>query len=150
MPLNRILPAGPPRAYRTFRAVRPRSSHTRAATCEEFGCERWTSEWMVALDLAQPNHRKMAEDIARGPVKRSWRLVRLPGGQWVEFHFPPGTPCFAFQLGHHRVPIRPPVLLAYRGDWRAQLSRQVPMKMPEWLERFAENQDQVAQRVKRG
>lgn len=150
MPLNRIMPQGPPSAYRTFRAVRPRETHTRVATCEESGCERWASEWMVALDLAQPKHRKMAEDIVRGPVKRVYRLVRLPGGQWVEFHFPPGTPCFAFQLGHHRVPIRPPELVAYRGDWRHQLSRTRIMRMSEWLERFAENQDQVRTRLERG
>ena len=150
MALTRIDPKGPAAAYRTFRAVRPRDTHTRKATCEEFGCERWEASWMVALDLSVPRHRQMARDITHGPVKRSYRLVQLPGGQWIELHFPPHTECFASQLGHHRVPIRPPVLLAYRGDWRQQLSRTQVMAMPEWLERFSENQDQVKTRVQRG
>lgn len=145
--LKRARPAGPVNAYASFRVANPRATHTRPATCAEVDCQPFLNGFMATCNEATDLGRRQAAYLREH--RRDGRERNGPGG--TEFLFPPGSRCLAT---NHRVLIdRPPLCLIRPGDWRGNPAgrsgvRQVGVE--EWVERFALNQDKVAERVKRG
>lgn len=79
-----------------FRIVKPRSTHTRAATCDEVGCEWQRDGWVSAIDERTPDGQAQAHFIRTSG--RAFTVEAQPDGMtW--FRFPPGQRCFA----QHRV-----------------------------------------------
>lgn len=144
---KRVEPKGPVGAYATFRVANPRATHTRPATCEEVGCKPFLNGFLVTCNEATDLGQRQAAYLREH--RRDGRERNGPGG--TEFVFLPGSRCMGTD---HRVLLdRPPVCLVRPGDWRgnpggAHARRTVHVS--EWLERFALNQDKLAEKVKRG
>lgn len=145
--LKRARPAGPVTAYATFRVANPRATHTRPATCAEVDCGPFLRGFLVRCDESTDLGRRQARYLRehrRDGTARTWGTV-------TEFLFPPGSRCMGTE---HRVLIdRPPVCLLRPGDWRGNPGGRHAVRsvgVPEWIERFALNQDKLAERVRRG
>ncbi len=144
--INRIEPALPPTAYQTYQAVRPRSTHTKPATCQEVDCQAYANGWTTTVDTSTELGRRQANYIRlkSGRRYRSW--THEASGK-VEFVFPPGQKCFA----DHRVPIdRPTLYLRRGGDWRATTIEPVRLSEANWIDDFANHQNKLAEQAERG
>lgn len=129
--LNRIQPAGSVNEYRTFSISAPLSTHFRAATCEEAGCEAYQHGW-----LTRTVNDEQADYIRRHSGRSFTEDER---GVFV---FAPGQTCFA--ASHHRVRIERDELCVVRdGDWRGNPTgkTRTHTKPEFWVEEFAEHQD---------
>lgn len=80
-----------------YRIRKPRSTHTRRATCDEVGCEMQRDGWISAIDERTSVGQEQAYWI-RSVSGRRFTEGRGPDGL-TRFHFPPGQACF----GEHRV-----------------------------------------------
>lgn len=138
-------PDGPAWAYRTYRMLSP-ASHRRRASCEEVECERWRRGWLTALDITIPAHAEAATWIR---MKSGRHYTMQETGSAVTFTFPPGQTCFAA----HTIPYKPHLFLVQGGDWRGN-PRGVPVVrhsgVQAWAEDFAENQQEIIDRIGRG
>lgn len=143
----RLAPAGPHRAYQTFRASAPLATHHRRVTCAEHGCEKLERGFKIVTDPTTDKGRRQRHLIVN-VYRRPCRAVRRPDGL-VEYVFEAGTPCFD---NHYRPLFREPLTVIRYGDWRTPAGARRPRRVgaDEWLERFGENQQAVADRVRRG
>lgn len=136
----RIQPAMPVHAYRTFGISKPLATHWRPATCEEVQCEAFVNGWIT---------RAQTDEQAA-------YIKRHSGRSFIEtaknvFQFKPGQTCFA--AADHKVPLeREGIYVARGGDWRGNPTgeRRVHARPADWVEEFAEHQDMLADRVRRG
>ena len=141
-PLTRVDPAMPAGAYQTFQAVHP-TDETVVAACQSVGCQAYAKGWDTAVDESTPLGMAQARYI-RQESGRSFRELKTDGGLTV-FRFESGQRCFA---DHHT---KPTVYLVRGGDWRANLGLIRPhVRVGDWVEHFAEHQDQLAERISRG
>jgi hypothetical protein len=76
-----------------FRIVRPRSTHTRAATCEEVGCTAYARGWVSVIDEATELGQQQAGYI-RHQSGRAFTEARDPAGL-TRFTFRAEQRCFA-------------------------------------------------------
>lgn len=148
--LNRIEPNGPPSAYQTYAAVVPRATHTRPATCAEVECEHHVKGWATTVAPDSDQERLMLRAM-RGLVdgiRRHATYDHKTRDGFRRYVFPAGQACF--RASTHRVPLeRDPVTLIRRGDWRRQGPPQV-IAVDEWIDRFDQNLQAIADRVARG
>ncbi len=144
MTVNRIEPAMPPSAYQTYQAVRPTSTHTKPATCQEVDCTAHANGWATTVDTGTDLGRRQANYIR---LKAGRRFTFTESGTLVTFNFGPGQRCFA----EHRVPIdRPTLYLKRGGDWRATTVPAVKMRAEDWVDDFANHQNKLAEEAERG
>lgn len=147
---QRLEPAMPVGAYKTFQIVAPPRTHWRSATCEEAGCLNYLHGFRTRVDerteLGQQQAYYMRHDRSRR--HREWRDE---AGLTV-FDFEPGQRCFSSH--DHRVRIeREELFLTRPGDWRGNPTGQRPYahtRAEFWTEEFAEHQQTLADRVERG
>lgn len=162
------------RLYDTYGIVSPRATHTRPARCEEveahctsevepgvFCAERhcgpWAHGWKTLLDTSIPQQRDLARLVVKNDGNRRWTASQ--NGHLVEFTFPSGQQCFA----GHRVPIdRPPIFTLKRGreyrvdpghhliDGAVYIPGTRNVRGEEWIERFGENQQALADAQQKG
>lgn len=144
MQVNRIQPAMPVGAYQTYQAVRPRSTHTRPATCREVDCEAFHKGWTTTVDVSSDLGRRQANYIR---LRSGRHFTAAETGPLVTFTFPPGQKCFA----EHRVDVdRPTIFLRRGGDWRAVTSDPVHLTEADWVDDFANHQAKLAEIIERG
>lgn len=126
----------------------PLKTHFVDATCAEVDCEAYRFGWASTFDLSTDLGQKQA-DYCKNDKSRSFSIQR-PGPNLIVFVYPPGNQCFRF--GSHKRPLgRPPVLLAWRGDFRARLSEpQVHSSAENWVDQMQENLDAIRTVQERG
>lgn len=156
-----IEPNGPTQAYDTYGLVSPRSTHTRAArceehvgpcnqtdeggnrTCDEWHCGAWAHGWRTLCDVGTEIGQQRARYII-DESERHWTAMQFGG--MVTFTFPPGQQCFT----EHRIALdREPLFTLKRGDYRTYARPRV-VAGDEWLDRFAMNQIKLKEVHDRG
>jgi hypothetical protein len=148
--MNRIEPAMPAEAYKTYSIVAPRSTHWVDATCAEVDCVHYLHGWQSVIDEATELGQRQAYYI-RKQSGRAFREERRPDGL-TAFTFEAGQPCFAAQR-HQRRLDRPELYIVRDGDHRGN-PRGTPQRQhvraADWVEDFAEHQQQLADEHQKG
>lgn len=147
MPGNRIDPALPAHAFQTYQVAAPPSTHWRAATCAEAGCEALRRGWRSVIDERTPLGQRQSHYIRR-ESGRKFSEHRDDVGMTV-FEFEAGQRCFA----QHQLRLdRPEIYLVRGGDWRGNPSGQVRKhaNAADWLDDFADHQGRLADTIERG
>lgn len=140
--LNRIQPAGPVRAYKTYQLASPVSTHYRDGTCDEAGCLAHRNGWQTAVDETTDLGQRQAHYI-REVAGRRYTEVRTPAGL-TAFTFEAGQKCFTT----HKVPLdRPEFYVVRSGDWRQMGTPRQHSGPDAWVNDFAEHQDRIARVV---
>lgn len=144
----RLEPKGKPQDYRTFAARMPVDTHTRAATCEEYGCPMRARGWRTIVDERSEPGRTQGLYIRKHSGREF--TVDVGGDNLTTFTFTAGQECFA--SGRHRVPNgRPEQLLIVTGDWRQyDRSSQRQAGRGEWADRLGESVIAIAERRQKG
>lgn len=142
-PLMRPDPILPVQGMETYEIISPIQTHTRPATCEEVGCEPFLNGWMTTLSRAK-------QSVLIRVVRASGRpFTEATDGDTVTFVFEPGTPCF--KAAEHRLPLdRPALFLKRGGDWRARTYEPIRMRSVDWVDDFANHQESIVDRQRRG
>lgn len=140
--LQRITPALPVHAYKTYQQVSP----PRPATCAEAGCPNYLNGWRTIVDESTDLGQRQAAYI-RTESRRGFSERRTTAGL-TEFSFPAGQRCFA----RHRLPREGAERFLVRGgDWRGITTPVREHTRAEfWLEDFAEHQDRINQAITKG
>lgn len=141
----RISPVGPASAYRSYEILRPRATHTRAATCEEVDCRPHRWGWTTRVPAGSDLERLLRSS------GRAWSGRTAEAGGVVAYLFGPGTECF--RSHEHRLPVmRPSIYRVRDGDWRGNPSGFLRMhaRPEDWAEDFAQHTDTIATAVRRG
>lgn len=148
--VTRWAPAAGPEHYKTFSMDAPFASHWRRATCEEYECEDFLHGFVMTIDLTTELGRKQFHHLTKVDKDRRYHMQRV--AQWtVKLIYGPGNPCF--KRGDHRVPLdRPPFYLVSEGDWRGNPrgGRYRHRRPEDWIDQFANHQDQIATTLQRG
>lgn len=119
-PVNRIQPALPVGAYKTFEVSMPVDTHWRTVSCAETECGAHRDGWWTLVDESTPLGRRQARYI-RGESGRSFTESRDPSGG-TRFIFGPGQTCF----DTHKAPLDRPAIHSVRGgDWRGLVGERV-------------------------
>lgn len=142
--MNRITPAGPAHAYKTYSITSPVSTHFRTGSCEEAGCLAHRHGWQTTVDEATELGQRQAHYI-RSSSGRRFAQERTEAGL-TAFTFEAGQRCFAT----HKVPLERPELYVVRGgDWRANPTgeHRTHANAQDWVEDFGEHQDRIARVV---
>lgn len=146
--VSRIAPGVGAEHYQTFQISAPKSTHTRRATCGEVECQQYLRGWRMRLDLNTELGQKQAYYI-KHHSGRSFEITGQENGM-VDLEFRGQQDCFQ----EHRVPNdRPEIYRVKGGDFRGNPLRTLTRvhKKPEfWVEEFAENQQKIADAVKKG
>lgn len=142
--MNRIEPAGPASAYKTYRIDTPHD-RTERTTCEEIRCEAWEHGWQSQIDEATALGQQQAAYI-RHHSGRTFREQRTAAGLTV-FTFERQQRCFA----DHKT--RPEVYSVRGGDHRGNPAGLRPVRhsrAADWIEDFSEHQHRLAEQIERG
>ena len=145
--LNRITPALPVYAYKTYGMHLPATTHWRPATCEEAGCQHYLKGWQTIV----PSDSDHARLIRSADFRRRYRYTEEPGeGPLAVFTFPAGQACF--KASTHKVSLgRPGIFTVRGGDWRGMTSPvRTHKRAMDWVEDFAEHQERLATAMERG
>ena len=129
---------------KTYELRTPRSTHTRAATCEEVECAAHVRGWVTSIDVSTELGRNQA-DYIRHQSGRHFTESGRPG--MVEFRFPPGQRCF--NSNSHRVFLeREPLYIVRSGDWReyGRVGRR-HTRAEDWIDDFQGNQQALKERL---
>ena len=136
--VSRLAPLGDPRAYKTYGAVSPLSTHWRPATCEEADCEAFLHGWVTTVDLSTPEGQQMAHFITHDKTRR-WTVQKV-SATLVKFIYGPGQRCFA----EHRT--RPGTLLVHQGG---RVARE-HVSLADLAEDYTEHMGGIADQQARG
>ncbi len=141
---NRIEPAMPSGAYKTYEIRQPHETHSRSASCEEVGCGAYIHGWVTALDINLPAHQDAALFIET-QSGRSYTKERTSDTTY-SYKFSPGQTCFAA----HMIRIgREPIYVVKNGDWRRS-DNVVQRRAADWVEDFGEHQARLSDRLQQG
>jgi hypothetical protein len=141
-PLNRIQPAGPAHAYKTYAIASPIATHFRPGTCDEAGCLAHRHGWQTAVDEATEMGQRQAHYIRKVSGRRFTERRTELG--LTAFEFEPGQRCFR----EHKVPLdRPELYVVHGGDWRSRGEVRRHSGPDAWVNDFGEHQDRVARVV---
>jgi hypothetical protein len=148
--LNRIPPAGPAHAYKTYGIAMPLATHWRPATCEEVDCAAYRNGWVTTVDLSTDLGKRQFEHC-KGDRSRSYSMQR-PELNLIKFVYAPGNRCFS--AGDHRLPLgRPARFYVAGGDYRGNprgIRTRVHQRAADWVEDFAGHQGRLAAAIERG
>jgi hypothetical protein len=137
----------PVTAVKTYQVSTPQSTHWRSATCTEIDCQNYLNGWRVRIEGLTD-----AQKHAVTHSGRKFTVMRLAADQgWYVFEA--GQPCF--RSHEHKLPTGRPSLYVVRdGDpWRGNprgTSPRVHTRPEFWVEDFAEHQQRLHERWKRG
>jgi hypothetical protein len=141
-PLQRVDPKLPVAAMQTYQLAAPPDIEVVAA-CETVGCGAFRHGWDTLVDEATDLGRRQAAFI-RQRSGRTFTELRTGSGLTV-FRFDAGQRCFA---DHKTRPVR---YLRRGGDWRGHQGLYREHTRPaDWVEDFADHQQQLADRLERG
>ena len=143
---QRISPAIPAHAMKTYQVVMPLATHYRPATCAEYECEAYLYGWQTIVPADSPAAEYIRHDRTRRHVEE-----RQPGGLAC-FTFGPGQQGFAGTEHDHKLPNgRPERFIERGGDWRGNPRReQRELRPDDWVDSFANHQDKLNTAHERG
>ena len=139
------MPLAPPSAYKTFSILSPVATHFEDATCSEVECAGHVHGWQTYVDEATELGQRQAHYIRR-MSGRAYSEERNEHGQTV-FTFGAGQECFDV---HKQRTGRPQSFLVRPGDSRRYGTPYVYERPDQWVDDFADHQNQIDQRTKRG
>jgi hypothetical protein len=146
---NRIQPALPASAMKTYAAITPQETHWRRATCEEVECPNFLHGWKTTVDEITVLGQQQAYYIRKQSGRK---FTEFWEGGLTHFVFEAGQECFA--RDQHSVPLeRPAIFLVRDGDWRGNprhTSPRIHSRPEDWIEDMQESFDKTRQRVERG
>jgi hypothetical protein len=145
--MNRVQPAMPVHAYKTYGIVAPISTHWRPATCAEVDCPAYMHGWQTHVDENSALGQKQAHYIRR-EAKRSFKESKRQDGL-TTFSFPPGQVCFR----QHKTRVEREELFVMRtGDHRGSPDgfRRTYDRPDQWADDFSAHQDEIARQQQRG
>lgn len=146
---QRLPPAMPVQAYKTYTLASPTATHFRPATCEEVACPNFLNGFRTRLDERTEQGMALAHYIRKESGRR-FTEDRDDTGLTV-FTFEPGQRCF--NSADHKLPLqRPEICIVRGGDWRGNPTGQVVKhrNLDDWVEDFALHQQDIADRINRG
>lgn len=136
---NRLPPAMPVGAYKTYNIGTPLATHWTAATCAQVDCEHYLNGWALHVQALSEEDLHLAKTAGR-----RYRVHDVgPGETWMVFE--PGQPCFAAGT-HMRRLERPENFTTRSGDWRGDPTgrgSQV-LSAQSWVDDCGENQENLA------
>lgn len=144
-PLNRVDPALPVQAMKTYAIASPVATHYRDGTCEEAGCLAHQHGWQTSIDESTDLGQRQAHYIRK-----------LSGRRFTERRTEVGLTAFGFVAGQqcftrHKVSLeRPEFYLVRAGDWRGDPrgdSSHFFTGPDPWVNDFGEHQDRIARVV---
>jgi len=137
-PLNRLEPALPNQAMKTYGIAATQPGHWRTVSCAQTDCAVSASGWRTSVDEATPLGLRQAAYI-RHRAGRAFQELRE--GTLTVFVFPPGEECFT----EHRIRgDRPALYLVRGGDWRGIIGQPTIYDRPDqWVDDFATHQDRI-------
>lgn len=145
--INRITPAAPVQAYRSFgMSVTRRIS----ATCAEVDCEHWLKGWITTVLPASEDEGVIiaACDGRVDGMHRAYDRRILSDDGFMRYYFPPGQPCF--KASTHSVPWD--FAFHHRdGDWRGNPTG-LKVAHPDgtsWRDEFGEHQQRIKEQRER-
>lgn len=153
---NRVTPAVPAAAMKTYSLLAPIETHRRPASCEDADCQHWREGWATGLDETDPDQQGNATYI-RGMAGRRFtehkgsRVPSIDGagqttlviddaGPLTVFLFEPGQKCFRT----HSISLeREPLYVVRGGDHRGNPTgeRRVHANGEDWVDDLATNLD---------
>jgi hypothetical protein len=147
-----IAPKADPRAYVTFRAVAPVSSHWARVSCAEYQCSDYRNGFFIDVDTSSELGQAQYDYLSKRDKKRKGTMQRIT---WtvVRFTYPPGSVPFDGNGHEHYKPIgRPPYYLVHDGDWRGNPTgfRRFFERPEDWIDMSANHQDQIATQLQKG
>ncbi len=133
--------------FKTYQILAPVSTHFRPATCQEVECAGWANGWITTVlpDSPQANY------IRRSSGRQFTETVNENGDDTHVFTFPPGQQCF--RASEHRKSLeREPLYVVRGGDFRGDPRAETPVRRraEDWVDDFAEHQQQIADRINEG
>lgn len=132
---------------KTYKVLAPAETHWRPASCAEVACAHHLHGWETRVDETTMLGQSQAYFIRHDTRKYTER--HEPGGFTV-FVFEAGQRCFT----PHQVRLAVQAhYLVTGGDWRGNPTGtpvRVHARPEDWVEDFAEHQQQLAERLKRG
>lgn len=141
---NRVEPVGPAQMYQTYQVLAPISTHFRAATCTEVACDAHLYGWKTAIEESNDLGKAQAYYVRNAAGRR---YTETREAALTTFTFEAGQKCFA----QHRVrTARPELYLVKEGDWRMSQNLRQHASADDWVDDFANHQDQLATRLERG
>lgn len=145
-PVNRLEPALPAAAMKTYGIEAPSSTHFRAASCAEVNCSAYLNGWRTVVDTGSELGQRQADYIRR----ESGRLFTVEETEpdQLTFVFEAGQKCFR---QHRKRLDREPLYVVRDGDHRGNprgTSAQRHSGPDAWLDDFANHQQQLADRLK--
>lgn len=143
-PQNRVQPAGPAQAYRTYQVVAPVSTHFRPATCDEVTCPNQANGWRTIIDESTDLGKQQAHYVRNTSGRR---YTETREAALTTFTFEAGQLCFR----EHQVRIdRPEIYIVKDGDWRRSQNPRQHANAGDWVDDFRTHQDQLITRLERG
>jgi hypothetical protein len=144
----RLEPQGAPELYKTYEVARPRSTHTRAATCREVACQARERGWRKSFDSRTDLGKRQLRYVRLNSGRRFVRILdRRPG--MVTLEFAAGQECFE----DHRIALDVPALFMIKGgDWRGNPrgTPTVRMRPEDWADDLGNHQLKIAEAIERG
>lgn len=149
--VSQIAPLADPRAYRTFRAVAPVSSHWHRVSCEEAQCPDYVKGFFIDVDVSTDLGAAQFDYLHRKDKSRKGTMQKMAETIY-RFTYPPGSRPFAGNQHEHYQPVgRPAYYLVHDGDWRGNPTGfKRFLTAEDWVDMSANHQAQVAHEAQKG
>lgn len=144
MALNRLPPALPIGAYRTYNIATPLSTHWTAATCAQVDCEHYLHGWAVRVEHTAPADVHLAKTAGRKYIEQHV----AEGENYLVFE--PGQPCF--RAGTHMRRLDREEIYGIRsGDWRGDPTHRglQLVSSQAWVDDSGENQQRLTDLIEK-
>lgn len=137
----------PAQAVKTYQVLAPANTHRAPATCAEVDCPDYTYGWRVHVE---PLTEKQLYAVMH--CGRKFERVNLALG-FTYLFYEAGQPCFK-SYSHTKPTGRPGLYVVRDGDpWRGNprgTASRLHTRPEYWVEDFAEHQDKLYDRWRRG
>lgn len=135
---------GGPELFKTYRIQQPLATHYRKVSCKEYGCNGYRNGFKTVVPA-------VSEQAAYIRGRSGRRFTESRDGDMAIFEFPPEQQCF--RSGDHRIPLdRPAFFSVVDGDFRGNPygTRPVRMRPEDWVDDFANHQQDLADQHQKG
>lgn len=144
MALNRIPPALPIGAYKTYNIATPLKTHWTAATCAQVDCPHYLNGWALRVEHVSAEDLYLAKTAGR-----KYDTMRVAEGENY-LVFEAGQPCFKAGT-HMRRLEREEVYSIRTGDWRGDPTHRglQQVSSQSWVDDSGENQRNLAELIEK-
>lgn len=149
--VSQMAPLADPRAYRTFRAVAPISSHWNRVSCEQAQCPDYLRGFFIDVDVSTELGQAQFDYLHRKDKSRKGTMQKMSETIY-RFTYPPGSRPFAGNNHeHYQSNERPAYYLVHDGDWRGNPTGfKRFLTAEDWVDMSANHQAQVAHEQGKG